>query len=321
VVHLISKEVFGRSGVVNREINQTLELMKDQPIGRTYAIFLRLENIRPPAELLHIQYLDYFSMGWQDKLAYAVCKRTHQSVGASASPEKTTVAEDSAAAFSRADSSVSGKFFSVSCSYPQYFGAGTYWDSVNACIKAEALGGFVKAVANYNNFDQQQLEFVRKHDQHLEWGLNITEFYRLNDFVSVRLAIYDWQGGAHPSYGIRSLNFLGSGFGRCSIQELLGYSEANASRVLKYCKRVLIAMFDGDGIDDYIHHAFDDPDYTWALISQFNFDYKGLTVNFSPYDVLPFAFGSHEVLVPWRVARPLLDTPFHNLETKLLLAE
>jgi len=44
-----------------------------------------------------------------------------------------------------------------------------------------------------------------------------------------------------------------------------------------------------------------DEENAWKLLTQFNFDRRGLTFNFSPYDVLPYVYGSHEVLVPWRV--------------------
>jgi hypothetical protein len=42
-----------------------------------------------------------------------------------------------------------------------------------------------------------------------------------------------------------------------------------------------------------------------------------LTINFSPYDVLPYAFGSHEVFVPWRFLDAILDEQFADLESKL----
>ena len=54
VVHLISSEVFARAGVVNREIKQTLKLVEDQPIGPSYALFVRLDEVRARIDLLSI---------------------------------------------------------------------------------------------------------------------------------------------------------------------------------------------------------------------------------------------------------------------------
>jgi len=76
-------------------------------------------------------------------------------------------------------------------------------------------------------------------------------------------------------------------------------------------------MFDEEGPKDFINDAFQNEKYTWNLASQFNYDEKGLTVNFSPYDVLPFAFGSHEIFVPWRFAATLLDSKYEKLEEQL----
>ncbi|MGQ3489057.1 RsiV family protein [Roseovarius pacificus] len=80
---------------------------------------------------------------------------------------------------------------------------------------------------------------------------------------------------------------------------------------------MLLAMFDGEGIEDFITNSFEDRKHTWNLASQFNFDDRGLTINFSPYDVLPYAFGSHEVFVPWRFVETILDERFADLESKL----
>lgn len=76
-------------------------------------------------------------------------------------------------------------------------------------------------------------------------------------------------------------------------------------------------MFDGEGLEDFITLSFEDRKYTWNLASQFNFDERGLTFNFSPYDVLPYAFASHEVFVHWRFVDAMLDERFADLESKL----
>ncbi len=71
-------------------------------------------------------------------------------------------------------------------------------------------------------------------------------------------------------------------------------------------------MFEPDQHPFQGYH-FDDPKLVWRLLSQFNFDDRGLTINFSPYDVLPFAFGSHEVPVPWRVVETFLRDDYRQL--------
>ena len=53
------------------------------------------------------------------------------------------------------------------------------------------------------------------------------------------------------------------------------------------------------------------------LLSQYNFDARGVTVILA-HDVLPYAFGTHEVFVPWQVVNPLLTRRFEELEVRLL---
>lgn len=324
VVHLVSAEIFERPGVVNREIKQTLKLIEDQPIGASYVVFMRLDDLRLPAELIHFQYIDYFENSWRDQLAQAVAKRAAQLNRAvpSAAPETTTVIEkalavDGTVQPSRVESSVSTEFYNVSSDHIQYPVGGVYWDFVNARLASEALGGFVGAVANFNQMDDHDKAWIKDRNVPHEWGFMMQEFFRRRDFLSVRSSVYWYAGGAHPNHGITTLNFLGPEFGYCSIKDLFGHNDENAFRLVEYCKKVLLAMFENEGLTDFITNSFENRQYTWSLASQYNFDDRGLTINFSPYEVLPYAFGSHEVLVPWRFATPLLDEKFVQLEDKL----
>lgn len=80
VVHLCSEAILKRAGVVNREINQTLRLVEDQPLGSLYVIPIRLEPIKMPVELTRFQYFD-FGDGWQERLSEGAEKRRAQLSG------------------------------------------------------------------------------------------------------------------------------------------------------------------------------------------------------------------------------------------------
>lgn len=325
VVHLISSEVFARPGVVNREIKQTLKLVEDQPIGASYVLFMRLDDLRMPAELIRFQYIDHFRDAWRDQLAQAVAKRAAQLGGvvAKVAPETTTTVTEKGQTregtkqLARVESAVTTEFFNVSSDHIQYPSDGVYWDFVNARLASEALGGFVGAIADFKRLDEDDKTRIKEYNLPHEWGFTMQEFFRRGDFLSVRSSIYWYGGGAHPNHGITTLNFLGPDYGLCSIQDLLGHDEDKAFRLVDYCRKVLLAMFDGEGLEDFITRAFEDRKYTWNLVSQFNFDDRGLTINFSPYDVLPYAFGSHEVFVPWRFVETILDERFAEFESKL----
>ena len=122
-------------------------------------------------------------------------------------------------------------------------------------------------------------------------------------------------GGAHPSYGTTSQNFLSTEYGLCSIYDLLGNDDLKANRLLDYCKKVLVAMLEGQ--EDFLTGALEMQKNPWGLLSQFNCDARGLTINFSPYEVLPIAFGSHEVPAPWKVVDPLLQEHYKQLPDRL----
>ncbi|AXS39538.1 TIR domain-containing protein [Breoghania sp. L-A4] len=317
VVHLVSAEILERPGVVNREIKQTLKLVEDQPIGAIYVVFLRLDDLRMPAELLRFQYIDYFKDSWRELITQAIAKRKAQLAGAvpSIAPEKTTVIEEvnatgAVAHPSRVESSVSTEFYDVSSDYIQYPFDGVYWDFVNARLASEALGGFVDAVADFNRIDNDDKARIKDFNTPYDWEFSMQEFFRHGEFISVRNSFYQFMGGAHPSHGIATMNFLGPEFGFSSIKDMLSHDDEKAFRLVEYCKKVLLAMFDGNGLDEFIVDTFEDRKNTWNLASQYNFDDRGLTINFSPYEVLPFVFGSHEVFVPWQFVTPLLDEKF-----------
>jgi hypothetical protein len=198
VIHLLSAEVFSRPGVVNREIKQTLKLSDDQPIGATYVIFVRLDDLRLPSELIRFQYIDYFREAWRDQLALAVTKRLRQleGYGHRTAPERTTtVMEDLSEAgiatqSSRIESSVSTEHSNVSANYLQYAGNSVYWDFVNARIAAEALGGFVDAVADFKLMDDQEKERMKEYNITYEWNFNMQEFFRSGHFLSMQSSVY-----------------------------------------------------------------------------------------------------------------------------------
>ena len=54
-------------------------------------------------------------------------------------------------------------------------------------------------------------------------------------------------------------------------------------------------------------------DDVWKLLGQFNFDRRGLTFNFSPYDVLPYVLGSHEVPVPWNFLSDMIPDEYDDI--------
>ena len=141
------------------------------------------------------------------------------------------------------------------------------------------------------------------------------KFFRRGEYVSVRSLVFVDTCGAHPNYGITNQNFLSTEHGLCSRCHLLGNDDSKALRLLDHCKKVLAAMFEGQ--EDFLRGDLEMRKSAWGLLSQFNCDALGLAINFSPYEVLPFAFGSHEIPAPWQFVEPLLQEDYKHLPDRL----
>ena len=320
IIHLVSREIFARPGVVNREIRQTLKQVEDQPFGVTYVLFVRLDEIRLPVEFLRFQYVDFPREDWREEIAQAVAKRIGQLGGAipRITSDKTVIVQQDDVSSSnripssRVETSTTTEHYMVSADYLQYSGRAVYWDFVNAKLASEALAGFFGAVADFKLMDDDDKLRVLTYGAPFEWSINMQEFFQRGEILSIRSSIFWYGGGVHPSHTTTTLNFLGSEAGHCTIEDLLGNDESSAIKLLAYCKKVLLAMFDGEDMDDFLNRSFDDPANVWTLSEQFSLDDRGVTINFSPYEVLPYAFGSQEVLVPWRFMEHLIDDRYRG---------
>ncbi|WP_158243136.1 TIR domain-containing protein [Acidimangrovimonas sediminis] len=323
IIHLISEEVFSRAGVVNREIRQTLKQVEDQPIGASYALFVRLDDLRMPAELIRFQYVDHFRLNWREQLSKALSKRAEQLNPAEhrSQSQSSIMTERTEKALGREPSQVKNSFindfYELNSTYLQYGEEGLYWQLVNTKIASETLSGFIRYSGIFSQLDEDDKNRIREYGTPYVWETNMQEFFHQRDLLSIRSSYFWHMGGAHPNHGITTLNFLGQKYGFCTIKDILGHREECAYKLLDYCEKVLAAMLEAENATEYMSNAFKERRYTWQLVSQYNFDQRGITINFSPYDVLPYAFGSHEVFVPWRVVTPLLADPYQNLEQEV----
>lgn len=318
VIHLCSEAILNRTGVVNREIRQTLRLVEDQPLGSLYVIPVRLEPIKMPVELTRFQYFD-FGNGWQERLAEAVEKRrTQLSGGVSQQPKPTITEEKPLSGLQKVEFEDVTDDYECRGEYLRYEEEGLYWTFVNSTLAAESLRGFYGVRKDFKSDVDDEKPSWREELKH-EWSINAEEVFRSGDMLSVRLYTYiGFAGAAHPNHYITTLNFLGEEAGSTTIGDMLGHSIENAHKVLAYCEKVILAEFEGEIDKDTFFDGYKDTEeQVWQLLGQFNFDKQGVTFNFSPYDVLPYVFGSHEVHVPWRFIEPMLGDGYETIVEKL----
>jgi hypothetical protein len=72
ILVFLSRTSMSRTGYINKEVFQALELAKLQPPGRIFIIPARLEECEVPERLADIQYVDYFRQNGHDRLVAAL---------------------------------------------------------------------------------------------------------------------------------------------------------------------------------------------------------------------------------------------------------
>lgn len=311
IIHLCAEEMMSRPGDVNREIKLTLDLIEDQPLGALYAVFIRLSDFRLPVELTRFQYIDKFRDDWSHRLETTVRLREKQLIDPVSQPARGEVISETQASHSEA------KLIEVvsneppdeaSAQYLQYDREGVYWQWINSQMAAKALGGFFAAIKAFKGVQIDAYPESLK-ERSLSWQLTTEEFFLNDRFLSVRFYTYSYFGGAHPNHYVETLNFAGPEHGQLQIETLLDNDFSSARRLIDYCERVVGAsVAEHEYPADFHLLDKDDEEEVWQALGQFNLDNRGVTFNFSPYDVMAYAFGSQTVIVPWETMQGFLGT-------------
>jgi hypothetical protein len=319
VLHLCSPEILNRAGVVNREIRKTLDLLRDQPFGALYAIFVRLSDFVLPHDFMHLQYVDYFESDWKERLNAAIRRRQAQLSGPrSISPPKgQIVREETSTVLELVEVEFSDVTDRYECagSYVRYNLPGIYWTLVNSKIAALALDGYFSSRRFLRELAAE--DPPEKVGNYL-WACQTEEFFRRDDIVSVRAYSESFFGGPHPNHHVTTANLLGEDHGWVEIEALFSQEITHARAVLGYCEKVLAATFPDFDRDASVFELYSAKDeHVWSLISQYGVDERGITINFSPYDVLPYGFGEHEVIVPWSFCAEFLGSEYADLPLRV----
>jgi hypothetical protein len=145
----------------------------------------------------------------------------------------------------------------------------------------------------------------------LKAQFQLDEFFRYEDYVSLRFFIYTDYAGAHAGWWTKTRNFFGAGAGRLEITDLFGMS----GKALRYLTEYVVQDLRRQGGEDLstpadtplkelleAAHSRDkwyEKERLWKLYSQYNFDQEKITFNFSPATIYGWAAGDRTVRVPW----------------------
>jgi hypothetical protein len=303
-----SSETLEKAGVIRREINDILDLARDKPPQHIFLISLRTDDVRLPPELARYQYVNHFDSDWRMKIARAIQHRLSQLDEPKNEPLERWLqtAQQPEIKIVR-NLTHETDVLERSLEYIFYNLEGEYWNYVNANIYVQALGGYFKAKSEFRELWKTEDWTANKNS----WSVSVEEFYRDDQYLSLRFFYYWYgSGAAHPNSYSRTMNFAGESEGVFSLRELFR-NDVNAIQFLmKYAemdlKRQILQYGDDTDLLWYPKTA----DEAWDAFSHFNFDAKGITLNFSPYSVLAYVFGHREVIITWDILTNRLTPDF-----------
>ncbi|MGU9980847.1 TIR domain-containing protein [Phreatobacter sp. HK31-P] len=320
IIHLISPIIKNRRSVAMREIKTSLRLIEDEPFGSNLAMFMRVQDFPVPIQLTSWHYVDKFQERWQSDLLRAVEKRASQIAGRVISTTNRVEAEAPSTSSDvrqiDIEESDGRDGYDSLARYFKYTGETPFLRLVNNSIASRTLWEHV-GWRSEADFLLEDL-FSEGRDIGLWRETIATEFFRSEEFLSVRIYHHYYSGGVHPNHDVDSLNFFGDIGGGVNIRQLLNYDQGNAEKLAARCFDI-IAANEGtaeDGTTFALTTRDEMAANAWIGLSRFTFDRRGLTFTFPPYEVLAYASGMPEAFIPWDDLEDVINDRYRKIIEK-----
>lgn len=189
--------------------------------------------------------------------------------------------------------------------WPEYDLPGNYWQYVNAVIGTEVWGGIF---TNRRYFAETITEGGS------DWQLDISEYYRRGEIVSLTLATSSYYAGAaHPNHVVTTVNIFGDQAGIMGLHDLFEYSaERNPFAFIReYVELDLKRQF---GPDEPMIDFDELTEISGSgVFEQFNVNNAGIRLNFSAASGFPHVMGLPEVYIPWQSVGDFLKPAVRRL--------
>jgi hypothetical protein len=298
-VLICAPETFAKTGVIQREVRQALEVAKDRPPGQNYILSLRTEDIPLPSELGQFHWLDMFSDGWRPLLARALKKafeQRSQPIPPALEVALATSTSSAAEPMSIEEEDVNG---TRSVFFLRYPATETYWEYVNAEINARALGSLYEA-------RRHQADWTHGTGTG-DWEMSVSEFHRSGDLVSLVVAGSSYLNGAiHPNHFVNTLNLFGPTVGKADIHDLFDNDTKAFDLILEYCdldlKRQSVAADEAPiTLESFLGQD------RWDIFRHYNVNDRGMILNFSAAAGLPHVLGVFDIYIPWEWVKDFLS--------------
>ena len=75
IVQICSTEIANKTGVIQKELKETLELLKLRPLGSLYLICMKTDEANLPPELIKFQHITYSDKNWKVNLVRSLLSK------------------------------------------------------------------------------------------------------------------------------------------------------------------------------------------------------------------------------------------------------
>lgn len=173
-VLICARETFERAGVIQREVKNILDLIRDKPLGKIYLISIRTEEISFPPELARYQWIDYFKADWQPRLARSLLRKFAELE--ITPPEKLVARGDQRPDVVTRSFIDSTEILEADIEFGEYGFGGTYWNYINAEIISNVF-----RLYHHFKYNNKTLFYPTQKN---EWRASTREFFRNNEVAS-----------------------------------------------------------------------------------------------------------------------------------------
>jgi hypothetical protein len=301
VILICSKETTTKTGELQNEIRLILECANLRPRGQTFLLPIRVGGAKMPTEIAHYQYIDYEQKDWLRSLLRSVdtiAKRLGNDRVEKGIRQRIGKIEGDLP-YSKIEISEKKKKYNLSIDYIRYTAADMYQEYINGAILSEVMD-------HYFSFKRNIVDWDSTISGKSDLFCSATEFFNRDGIVSINISYYDyWSGAAHGNHWRKTMNFGGEDCGRFDIDDLFSIDESDASKIIKRSDDIIRAnsapLLDEDSESGLDLSSQVNEEYNTALsmLSNFNIDDRGVTLNFGGATGLPYAFGEVDVMIPW----------------------
>lgn len=173
-------------------------------------------------------------------------------------------------------------------------------DKINLFLEIQ----FLQALDNYEDFisDTESLA-----EYPPDWFFNFETSYKINylsdDFLSVTMEYYEYTGGAHGNHSIQSFNIRLSDGENLTLGDII--KENQFENLSLFCEQEILKMLNANSL---IEGGLFEDEINITPEQDFYIKPGYLVLQFDPYEIAPYAFGSIEIELSFERIKNLLKS-------------